>query len=232
MAAILENVQTSEQTKAEQLFSLLLRDNWQNNNGPILEMMIFMIDKYGLETCRLSSLPLLTHPLSVMQITADYATEYGCLNTDTIIASLGHDLLDDGKISDEILSQTFNSSVSKIIHSLTDYNKRFSGYKKEPSLDFWRTRKFMYITSLGDRLTQPWAKQMLLIAGADKLDNCGRITLESEQSQRNVWNTSITNLDWYYQTFIEFLEKNLGGSLSVDLRQAYTKMAQSLKQII
>lgn len=239
MAAILNNIKIDNQTKAEQLFALLLNSNCPPDPGPILKMVSWMIDTYDGALCRHSPLPALTHSLSVMQLVATHGSEYGCLNLDTICSALGHDLLDDDelldkkKISYEEIGHKFGRNVAYVIVSLSDHNKKLDHDSQFQHLNTWRTRKAMYLRGMEERLTQAWAQSMLVIACADKVDNCQRLTREAKQYQKNIWNKAVSPKDWlwYYQLSIDFFNKHLGGHLSSLLTEDYKKMVKVFKLI-
>ncbi|MFH0950998.1 MAG: hypothetical protein V1765_00805 [bacterium] len=233
MAAIINNKQIDSRTKAEQLFALLLNSQWLTDPKLILDMISRMIDTYNGTPCRHGPLPTLTHSLAVMQLVAVHGSEYDCLNSDTICSALGHDLLDDDKFSYEDIGQMFGKNTAHIIVSLSDHNKKLDDDNQFQRLNTWRTRKAMYLKGMEERLNQSWAKSMLVIACADKVDNCRRLTLEAKQYRKNIWNKEILPKDWlwYYQISIDFFNKHLDGSLSGLLAKDYQLMVKAFKLI-
>lgn len=122
---------------------------------------------------RKSGEPYITHPLCVAEIVCDLK-----LDTDSICASLLHDVLEDckEKTSDEEIKKKFGDEVFELVDGLTKLPMVFFEDKQEASIE--NTRKLFLAMNNDIRV--------IFIKFADRLHNMRTLNAKSEERQRMI----------------------------------------------
>ena len=122
---------------------------------------------------RKSGEPYISHPLSVAEIVSDLK-----LDTDSICASLLHDVLEDckDKTSDEEVKRLFGDEVFELVDGLTKLPTVFFEDKQEASIE--NTRKLFLAMNHDIRV--------IFIKFADRLHNMRTLNAKSEDRQRMI----------------------------------------------
>ena len=122
---------------------------------------------------RKSGEPYISHPLSVAEIVSDLK-----LDTDSICASLLHDVLEDckDKTSDDEVKRLFGNEVFELVDGLTKLPTVFFEDKQEASIE--NTRKLFLAMNHDIRV--------IFIKFADRLHNMRTLDAKSEDRQRMI----------------------------------------------
>jgi len=120
---------------------------------------------------RKSGEPYITHPLNVAEIVSDLK-----LDTDSICASLLHDVLEDckDKTCDDEIKRLFGNEVFELVDGLTKLPTIFFEDKQEASIE--NTRKLFLAMNHDIRV--------IFIKFADRLHNMRTLDAKSEEKQR------------------------------------------------
>ena len=146
-----------------------------------------------------TAVPYLSHLLSV----AALVWEAGGDETMAVAAVL-HDVLEDTRVTPELLGQEFGTDVVALVQACSDGTP---GQSRGPRT--WRARKQAYVEHLG---SAPYP--VLVISGADKLHNGQSIVTDAEldaldPSRTPVWerfNAAPAEVLWYYRAVLAALE--------------------------
>lgn len=165
-----------------------------------VKQAIYYIKKYHAHQQRHSGEPYYYHPLEVAMLTADYFHD-----TDTIIAALLHDIVEDTKFSLFQVEMLFGRAVASLVDCLSNLDSQMQriSLSKEESL-----HKLMQL--------QPEDKRVLTVKLLDRLHNMRTLShIKSIDKQKRI---ALATL----QTFIP-LAKYLGiKEIEIELRKIVT----------
>ena len=120
---------------------------------------------------RQSGEPYIIHPLEVSIILANL-----CADTNTIVAALLHDVLEDTNISKEDLAYLFGDYVVKLVDGVTKINK--ANFSSIEEADAHNTRKLLQCVMSDVRV--------LYIKLADRLHNMRTLEYKSREKQKEI----------------------------------------------
>jgi (p)ppGpp synthase/HD superfamily hydrolase len=155
----------------------------------------YAFDLHADQIKKASGVPYVGHLLSV----AGTVLEHSGTETQAIAALL-HDAAEDqgGRKTLNKIEKKFGREVAEIVEDCTDTFES----PKPP----WMERKRTYLRHLSQ-----FSDQVLLVAAADKLDNCRRTLTNLRAVGKDVWKTVSGGRErlWYYRTVVEALRPRL-----------------------
>ena len=128
---------------------------------------------------RLSGEPYIIHPLEVAIILADFN-----LDTDTIVAAILHDTVEDTNTTLKIISEKFNEDVAQLVDGVTKISSIKNRSKATAQVE---TLRKMLIATIKDI-------RVIIIKLADKLHNMRTIMFQPPDKQQRI---SLETLDIY-----------------------------------
>jgi len=139
-----------------------------------------------------TSLPYLLHPLGVAKILIESGAD-----DEVVAAGVLHDTVEDAGVSLAEIRELFGERVARLVASASEADKS----------DAWENRKRHTIAAVA---TAPL--EVLLVEGADKLDNIRAIREDYERLGDGVWarfNRGRESQRWYYQSLaVAFLARD------------------------
>jgi GTP diphosphokinase / guanosine-3',5'-bis(diphosphate) 3'-diphosphatase len=145
-----------------------------NNNSTTDTELINKAYKYASEShkdqYRLSGELYITHPVEVAKILASLK-----LDTTTICAALLHDVIEDTKVTIDILKKEFNEEIALLVDGVT----KISSLKKKTKYDELNNLRKMLLATVND-------VRVILIKLADKLHNMRTINYQPESKQETI----------------------------------------------
>ncbi len=117
---------------------------------------------------RLSGEPYIIHPLEVTKILAKLN-----LDTITLAAAILHDVIEDSKITIEVIKKEFNEETAALVDGVT----KISSFKKRTKYDEVHNLRKMLLATIND-------VRVILIKLADKLHNLRTIQYQPEAKQQ------------------------------------------------
>lgn len=159
-----------------------------------------------------TQIPYLSHLLAVSSL----VLEYGGTETQAIAALL-HDAVEDcgGEPVLENIREQFGKDVASIVASCTDSFE--AGPKRS-----WRERKEAYLDHL--READP---EHLLVTAADKFHNLRTIQRDLKEVGYSLWsrfNVGPSELEWYYRSVIEILNRRLDNAIVASLKVVFSSV--------
>lgn len=142
---------------------LKLLDTENKLDFNLINKAIYWAKKYHADQLRKSGEPFYTHPLEVAFLVSDHS-----LKTDIIAASLLHDIIEDTKITVDMIIDDFGSRIAEIVDRLT--RDRPDGSK-------------LTVKELLNNAYKNNDKEVLLIKVIDRLHNMKNIQFISENKQ-------------------------------------------------
>ena len=166
----------------EKLASL---DHQNQLDFDLINNAIYWAKKYHDGQFRKSGEPFYTHPLEVAYIISDYN-----LTTNVIVASILHDIIEDTKVTAEMLIDNFGPRIAEIVDRLT--RDRPDGTK-------------ITVDEILNNAYEKVDKEVILIKLADRLHNMQTI---SSMPPKNQIQTSTQTIDTllFYSIYLNNLE--------------------------
>lgn len=127
---------------------------------------------------RKSGEPYITHPIAVAEILTGFR-----LDRDTIIAAILHDTVEDTDVTDEMLTQEFGETVSRLVDGVTKLKSSSMNKQQSQAATF---HKILTATLIDPRV--------LIIKLSDRLHNMSTLDAVSEEKQKR---TASETLDFY-----------------------------------
>ncbi len=131
-----------------------------------------------------SDTPYIVHPVEVML----FLTECGC-STETVVAGVLHDTLEDTETTLEELKENFGGKIAALVAS-----------ESEDKSKSWQERKQTTIVSL-----KTASEETKMICLADKLSNLQSMVYDYATVGDNLWsrfNADKEHIEWYYRGII------------------------------
>lgn len=128
----------------------------------------FARDSHGLQA-RKDGTPYITHPIAAAEIIAEMG-----MDTDTIVAALLHDCIEDTDVTHEEIAKKFGSRVAELVEGVTKLNRVVYTSKEEEQME--NLRKMLMAMAKDIRV--------ILIKIADRLHNMRTMQYQSERKQR------------------------------------------------
>jgi guanosine-3',5'-bis(diphosphate) 3'-pyrophosphohydrolase len=137
-------------------------------SDPALEKAFIMAEKAHEGQFRHSGEPYVSHPLAVAEILADLG-----MDTDTIIAGLLHDVIEDTDLTMEVIQKEFSPQISALVDGVTKLkNLEFKSYEEQQAESL---RKMLLAMAADIRV--------IIIKLADRLHNMRTLKYQSENKQ-------------------------------------------------
>lgn len=137
-------------------------------NDPALEKAFIMAEKAHEGQFRHSGEPYVSHPLAVAEILADLG-----MDTDTIIAGLLHDVIEDTDLTMDIIQREFAPQISVLVDGVTKLkNLEFKSYEDQQA----ESLRKMFLAMAADI-------RVIIIKLADRLHNMRTLKYQSENKQ-------------------------------------------------
>lgn len=137
-------------------------------NDPVLEKAFIMAETAHEGQFRHSGEPYVSHPLAVAEILADLG-----MDTDTIIAGLLHDVIEDTDLTMEAIQKEFSPQISALVDGVTKLkNLEFKSYEEQQA----ESLRKMFLAMAADI-------RVIIIKLADRLHNMRTLKYQSENKQ-------------------------------------------------
>jgi guanosine-3',5'-bis(diphosphate) 3'-pyrophosphohydrolase len=137
-------------------------------NDPALEKAFIMAEKAHEGQYRQSGEPFVSHPLAVAEILAELG-----MDTDTIIAGLLHDVIEDTDLTMEVIQREFSPQISKLVDGVTKLkNLEFKSYEEQQA----ESLRKMFLAMAADI-------RVIIIKLADRLHNMRTLRYQTENKQ-------------------------------------------------
>ena len=136
-----------------------------------IEKAYFFASKAHAGQTRKSGEPYIVHPISV----ADILVSLG-MDTDSVVAALLHDVVEDTPVTLEDIEKNFGSTIAGIIDGLTKLSKM--GFKTKEEHQSENVRRMLFATNKDIRV--------LIIKLADRLNNMRTLSAMYPQKQRDI----------------------------------------------
>ena len=137
-------------------------------NDPALEKAFIMAEKAHEGQFRHSGEPYVSHPMAVAEILADLG-----MDTDTIIAGLLHDVIEDTDLTMENIQKEFSPQISAMVDGVTKLkNLEFKSYEEQQA----ESLRKMFLAMAADI-------RVIIIKLADRLHNMRTLKYQSENKQ-------------------------------------------------
>ena len=151
------------------LDKLKLLDTKNVLNFDLIDKAIYWSKIYHVNQFRKSGEPFYSHPVEVAYMVSDYN-----LKTDVIVASILHDIVEDTKVTVEMIQSTFGSRIAEMVDRLT--RDRPDGIK----------------LSVEEVLRNAWVqndKEVVLIKIIDRIHNIRTVNYLAPEKQKKQVNT-------------------------------------------
>jgi (p)ppGpp synthase/HD superfamily hydrolase len=163
-------------------------------------------------------IPYVAHLLGVASIALSYGAD-----EDEAIAALLHDAVEDqgGRRTREEISKNFGEAVAAIVDGCTDADR----FPKPP----WRKRKEAYIEHM--KVAQA---SVLLVSGADKLDNARAILMDYREISDKVWSRFKGRREgtlWYYREMVKALRSAKHAAADKRLSPLFDELARVVSEL-
>ena len=146
--------------------SFIKRHGFKNN--PALEKAFIMASRAHEGQFRQSGEPFVSHPLAVAEILAELG-----MDTDTIIAGLLHDVIEDTDLTMEVIQKEFSPEISKLVDGVTKLkNLEFKSYEEQQA----ESLRKMFLAMAADI-------RVIIIKLADRLHNMRTLKYQTEDKQ-------------------------------------------------
>ncbi len=137
-------------------------------NDPALEKAFIMAEQAHEGQFRQSGEPFVSHPLAVAEILAELG-----MDTDTIIAGLLHDVIEDTDLTMEVIQKEFSPQISKLVDGVTKLkNLEFKSYEEQQA----ESLRKMFLAMAADI-------RVIIIKLADRLHNMRTLKYQTENKQ-------------------------------------------------
>ncbi len=137
-------------------------------NNPALEKAFIMAGRAHEGQFRQSGEPFVSHPLAVAEILAELG-----MDTDTIIAGLLHDVIEDTDLTMEEIQKEFSPEISKLVDGVTKLkNLEFKSYEEQQA----ESLRKMFLAMAADI-------RVIIIKLADRLHNMRTLKYQTEDKQ-------------------------------------------------
>ncbi len=137
-------------------------------SDPALENAFIMAEKAHEGQFRQSGEPFVSHPLAVAEILAELG-----MDTDTIIAGLLHDVIEDTDLTMDEIQKEFSPQISKLVDGVTKLkNLEFKSYEEQQA----ESLRKMFLAMAADI-------RVIIIKLADRLHNMRTLKYQSENKQ-------------------------------------------------
>ncbi|MCG8604815.1 HD domain-containing protein [bacterium] len=155
--------------------------------------------------------PYIIHPLSVAKI----LIQNGC-SEEVVTAGVLHDTLEDTSVTIQDLQKNFGSRVAQLIECASE----------PPKSESWETRKQHTLD-----LLKTASLEVMMIVGADKLDNVRSIREDYCKLGESIWSCFSRPKEqqsWYFESLVEIFAEHQGEVGQVDLFQEFAWEVEKL----
>jgi len=137
-------------------------------SDPALEKAFILAEKAHEGQFRQSGEPYVSHPLAVAEILAELG-----MDTDTIIAGLLHDVIEDTDLTMDVIQGEFSPQISKMVDGVTKLkNLEFKTYEEQQA----ESLRKMFLAMAADI-------RVIIIKLADRLHNMRTLKYQTENKQ-------------------------------------------------
>lgn len=137
-------------------------------SDPALEKAFILAQKAHEGQFRQSGEPFVSHPLAVVEILAELG-----MDTDTIIAGLLHDVIEDTDLTMDEIQKEFSPQISKLVDGVTKLkNLEFKSYEEQQA----ESLRKMFLAMAADI-------RVIIIKLADRLHNMRTLKYQTENKQ-------------------------------------------------
>ena len=164
-----DNVVEAYQTYDELLANIL--QSGKDYDMAAIEKAYLFANKAHAGQKRKSGEPYIVHPISVANILVSLG-----MDTDSVVAALLHDVVEDTPVTLEDIQKNFGSVTAQIIAGLTKLSKL--GFNTEEEHQAENVRRMLIATNKDIRV--------LIIKLADRLNNMRTLSAMYPQKQRNI----------------------------------------------
>ena len=140
----------------------------------LINKAIYWARKYHGDQKRQTGEPYYTHPLEVAYMVSDYN-----LKTDVIVASILHDIVEDTKVTVEMIQSTFGSRIAEMVDILT--RNRPDGSK-------------LSVEQILNNAYQKQDNEVLLIKLIDRLHNMQTIGVKTPEKKEKICRETINEM--------------------------------------
>lgn len=168
----------------------------QDSIGPMRDMYNLMAEGHKDQIRKLTGERYIAHTTGVEDIVASVVKN----DKEVLMAALGHDLLEDTKITVEDIECMFGGRVAKIIQGVT----------KDSSIEDPQKRKEAYLARLADEGETD--EGSVIVALADKIYNIADMIENSKWHGSKMWRNFKSGPDqqlWWYRSVLEIGQKRL-----------------------
>jgi GTP diphosphokinase / guanosine-3',5'-bis(diphosphate) 3'-diphosphatase len=162
-------INTSEISDLTGLVSIIKSNNAETDIDFINKAYNFAKEAHK-NQLRLSGEPYITHPLEVAKILANLN-----LDTTTLAAAILHDVIEDSKITIDVIKKEFNEETAGLVDGVT----KISSFKKRTKYDEVHNLRKMLLATIND-------VRVILIKLADKLHNLRTIKYQPVTKQQTI----------------------------------------------
>ncbi len=161
-------------------------------------------------------IPYISHPLSVAEILAKYASD-----ENTIVAGLLHDTFEDYEYTGytrELLEHDFGTKIAQIV---ADVSEDIEMKKNKGEKASWEARKKKYIAHLKESSTEA-----MKVCCADKIHNLQSMIEAFKEQGNKLWekfNAPIDMKIWFYGQVLGILKERLKSEMVKELETSYIK---------
>ena len=164
-----DNVEETYQTYDELVANIL--KSGKDYDMAAIEKAYLFANKAHAGQKRKSGEPYIVHPISVANILVSLG-----MDTESVVAALLHDVVEDTPVTLEDIRNTFGSTTAQIIDGLTKLSKL--GFNTEEEHQAENVRRMLIATNKDIRV--------LIIKLADRLNNMRTLSAMYPQKQRNI----------------------------------------------
>lgn len=182
----------------------------------------FAAEKHKGQT-RVSGEPYINHPKRVAYIVAKLG-----MDSDTVIASLLHDLVEDCNVTIEEIASAFNQNVADLVESVTSVNAEITEAEKK------RLTKADIDKMSNTKLIKKLNRRALLIKIADRLDNLNTIgCFPIEKQIRKARDTREILIPIAYRAeAYELIDELEDLCLKIEHNERYNEIAEAYNKIL
>lgn len=169
--------------------------------------LCFAAKAHGFAVRKGTSTPYIVHPFE----TAMILQESGC-SKELVIAGLFHDILEDTRISKEIIENEFGRHITELVSSCTENKSLSWEERKQNTIDFLKTKA---------------DEEIMLLHCADKLSNLRSMMNDYLLCKEALWdrfNRGKEKQAWYYGEAIAALEPVRRYQMYGELKKIYSEI--------
>ncbi len=163
--------------------------------------------------------PYIIHPYGVALILSNFTED-----TDTIIAGLLHDVLEDvPDYTAEDMSRDFGEKITSIVKEVSE--EKDPRETKEKRL-LWKDRKKKYLTHLEAATTEA-----MMVSTADKIHNLMSMMSAYKEQGDSLWRKFNSPQDeklWFYGEVLNIVKRRLKNDIVQELEHVYTEAQTKL----